>query len=60
MDDEQFNCENADGDKPAGTLRTLRLERRSALQEYRDAVKHLIDVVRQALSSKNAGEETGQ
>jgi hypothetical protein len=60
MDDEQFNCENVDGDKPAGTLRTLRLERRAALQEYRDAVKRLIDVVGQALSSKDAGEETGR
>ena len=54
---QDFSCGDVDGKKPSGTLRDLHKQRREALKEYRQSVKDLIAVVREAFVSKQAGKE---
>ena len=50
--EQDFSCENVDGEKPARTLHDLHKQRRAALVEYRQSVKELMAVVRKALVEK--------
>lgn len=51
---EKFQCANADGDKPSGEIQTARVSKRQALGEYRDSVKALIVVIKEAFIAKQA------
>lgn len=51
-----FNCTEADGDNPAGEIKSLHEAKRTALNEYRDSVKQIIQIVKSAYTSSNDSE----
>ncbi|HRJ06340.1 MAG TPA: hypothetical protein PK096_04105 [Candidatus Saccharibacteria bacterium] len=55
--DVNFDCSSVDEEKPAHTVRDLHKQRRDALKAYRQSVKELIAVVREAFTLKKAGTE---
>ena len=51
---QNFNCEQVDGEKPSGEIKTAREARHQALNAYRDSVKQLIQIVKAAYEDKTA------
>lgn len=49
---QDFDCTVVDGATPAAELRSLRESKHLALKEYRDSVKELLRVVREAFTQK--------
>lgn len=51
---QQFDCTKVDGDNPSGELKTLRVARHDALNNYRDSTKQLIQIVKAAFKAKSS------
>jgi len=53
---QKFDCAKVDGEKPSGEIKSLHETKRSALKDYRDSVKQLIQIVKAAhKASVNGG-----
>ena len=51
---QEFSCSKVDGDNPSGELKTLHDAKREALNNYRDSVKQLVQIVKSARSDAPA------
>lgn len=52
MSDQTYDCLAADGENPSGEIRALHDTKREALNQYRDSVKELLNVVKSAFAAK--------
>ncbi len=51
---QKFDCAKVDGDNPAKSLKDAQQVKRQALNEYRESVKQLLAIVKDALRSKKS------
>jgi gas vesicle protein len=60
MDAETFDCTTIDGAKPSNTIKVTHEAKRKALDEYRDSVREMIKVVKEAFAASQPGTEEGE
>lgn len=52
VETQKFDCAKVDGSKPSGEIKTMHEAKHSALNDYRDSVKQLIQIVKAAAQAK--------
>ena len=58
MANEKFSCDKVDGEKPGLVIREVVQARNNAMKEYREAVRELLQVVREAFQNRDKDTST--